>query len=36
MHGTNVMHTTFLLENMMGRDHLEDLEVDGKLFLIGV
>jgi len=27
------MHTVFLLENLKGRDHLEDLGVDGKIML---
>jgi hypothetical protein len=27
------MHTIFWLENLKGRDHLEDLGVDGKIIL---
>jgi hypothetical protein len=27
------MHTTFLSENLKGRDHSEDLGVDGKIIL---
>jgi hypothetical protein len=27
------MHTIFWLENMKGRDHLDDLGVDGKIKL---
>jgi hypothetical protein len=27
------MHKLFWLENLMGRDHLEDLGVDGKIIL---
>jgi hypothetical protein len=26
------MHTIFCFENLKGRDHLEDLGVDGKIF----
>jgi hypothetical protein len=27
------MHTTFWLENLKGRDHLEDLDIDEKIIL---
>jgi hypothetical protein len=31
--GRDEMHTIFWLENLTGRDHLEDLGVDGKIIL---
>jgi hypothetical protein len=27
------MHTVFWMENLKGRDHLEDLSIDGKIIL---
>jgi len=27
------MHTIFWLENLKGRDHFEDLDIDGKVIL---
>jgi len=33
MHGRDEMHTKFWLENMKGRDHMEDLGIDGNLIL---
>jgi hypothetical protein len=30
MHGRDEMHTKFWLENLKGRDHSEDLDVDRK------
>jgi len=35
MHGRDEMHTIFWLENLKGRDHLEDLGIDGKVMLNG-
>jgi len=32
-HRRDEMHTKFLLENQKGRDHSEDLGVDGKIIL---
>jgi hypothetical protein len=32
-HGRDEMHTKFWLENMKGRDHMEDLGIDGNLIL---
>jgi hypothetical protein len=33
MHGRNDMHTVFWLENLKGRDHSEDLNVDRRIIL---
>jgi hypothetical protein len=35
MHGRDEMPTIFWLENLKGRDHLEDLGIDGKVMLNG-
>jgi len=30
------MHAVFWLENLMGRDHSEDLDIDGRIMLHGI
>jgi hypothetical protein len=35
-HGRDKMHKIFLLGNLKGRDHLEDLGIDGKIILEGI
>jgi hypothetical protein len=32
-HGKDEIHTIFWLENLKGRDHLEDLDVERKIIL---
>jgi hypothetical protein len=32
-HGRDEVHTKFWSENLKGRDHLEDLGIDGKMIL---
>jgi hypothetical protein len=33
IHGRLEMHTICYLENLKGRDHSEDLDIDGKIIL---
>jgi len=37
-HVAQEMHTIFLLENLKGRDHLEDLDIDGNIldWIVGI
>jgi hypothetical protein len=36
LNGEIKMHTEFLLENLKGRDHSENLGVDGRIVLEGI